>query len=245
MERPVAIARALAAGALALAVALAVSGASAASMRDRMEEIEEAEVLRQVVNRVASAYGGRAAMETVESHYARGRAVLRGEEGTFARYFKRGRRLRVDIRLRGRAEHLALRGAGGLRWTGEGRPAAPATEEAFFEWALLDMPLAIVEGRYRVSYEGRALAGGEEAQVLGLAQAGGPPARVFVHARRGVILRVESGGRAAVFGDYRKMGGVLYPMAMALYEGGRKAREMAVEELVVNPEINEEVFGPP
>lgn len=221
-----------------------------------MAEIAGAEALRPVINRMASAYGGRAALKSVNAHYARGSATVGGRRGSFRRYFQRGRGLRMDYSFQEGGEHLALCGGRAFRWAAEDTPEEAGRDgylEALFEYRLLDLPRGILEGDYRVEYLGRAGAGGKKAEVLVLEAAEGPTMKVHVHAGSGLILRAEccmdargtAAALAAEFSDYRKTGGVPFPMRTAYYRGGRKVREMVVENLIVNPGISGEVFCPP
>jgi hypothetical protein len=227
-----------------------------ASLRERMQEIIDEDVVKSIVQRVETAYGGREVLGMLNSVYARGRitAFVRGDEGTYVRYFARDRKLRVDIMYSGSWERRILNGDRGYRGM-SGPPVEVAGQQylaMLYQYKRLDLPYGLSRGKYRVSYEGRERLEGVEVEVLSLSDNEGPQMKAYIDLRQGLILKVtgyfkvgdEKTSLSSVYSDFRKVQGSTFPFKIVNYAGGRKVGETVMEEYRINPRMAEKLFAP-
>jgi hypothetical protein len=240
-----------------LLAALLVPAARAA-FRDKVMELGGERDLQSVVSKVAGAYGGRAALETVKALYAKGRIVSpgRGGEGDYACYFKREGRLRVDILYRRGSEHGILNGRRAYRWSGGGVPveaAGTARAAMLYDYRVFGLPWALLSGpsggACRITRQGSATVEGSEVEALGLACPEGPPMRAYVDGG-GLVIKAAgyptpgSGTLYTFFSDFRDAGGSTLPFRMVNMEGGRRVSEVVISRYRINPVMGEELFEP-
>jgi len=221
------------------------------------EQLQSQQV-KKIISGVVKAYGGDAALGKVRTVVVRGtiRGFVKGDQGSYQRYYERPRKLRVETVYDRSAETRVLNGERGWR----GSNGAPLTEvkgppflAMAYQYKYLDLPLGLLDHPYRISYGGKETLGGTEVDVLLLSDPEGPPMRVYIDSRTRIIRRVagefvmgEMGGAelAVEFSDYRPVDGVLFPFKMVNYAGGTTIAETVVSEVGVNPKLDEELFKP-
>ena len=213
---------------------------------------QEDERVRRIIEKVVKAYGGSKALKNVRSIYAKGRiaAFAFGEEGTYVRYFERGRRLRVDIDYPNSSEHRILNGTkgyeGGSEVTGDRYLAM------VYQYKQLHLPYGLLHSDYRVTYEGKEQVDGKETEVLGLIDKEGPPMKIYIDTKTFYIVKVSGdfsmgGGSmelSAVFSEFRKVGGTYLPYRITNFAGGQRIAETHIREYKVNTPMAESLFGP-
>jgi zinc protease len=217
-----------------------------------------AETTNSLIQEVINAYGGKTAVAHVKSVYARGktRAIISGDEGTYIRYFKRERKLRVDIDYRRSSELRILNGNKGYESI-DAAPLSPVTGDRYFAivylFRQLDLPFGLLENAYPITYEGKADVNGIEAEVLSVKASGGPPMKVYIDGKTFRIIKVSGFFSlvgttlvlSAEFADFRKVDGTIFPFKITNFADDQMIAETVMKEYTVNPGINDSLFTPP
>ncbi len=213
---------------------------------------QEDERVRRIIEKVVKSYGGSKALKNVRSIYAKGRiaAFAFGEEGTYVRYFERGRRLRVDIDYPNSAEHRILRGGKGYESGSE--VTGDRYLAMLYQYKQLDLPYGLLHSDYRITYEGKKQVDGKETEVLGLMDKEGPPMQIYIDPKTFYIVKVSGdfsmgGGTmalSAVFSEFRNVGGTYLPYRITNFAGGERIAETHIREYKVNTPMAESLFEP-
>ena len=216
----------------------------------------QSENVKVLINRIAAAYGGKETIETVRSVIARGKieAVVFDDKGTYVRYFKQGRKLRVNITYTRSKEERILDGNKGYESTDAGFSEVSGARylAMLYQYKQLDLPCGLLKGEYQLTYEGKADVNGVNTEVIGLRDAEGPPIRIYVDMKRFFIIKVSGlfsmGANtmelSAEFSDFRQVQGTMQPYRITNYAGGQKIAEITLHDYELNTNINESLFRP-
>ncbi len=219
-------------------------------------EARSAENVESLTADIIKAYGGRKDIENVRSVYMKGeiKALAFDDRGTYEYYFKRGGKLRVNIRYSRSTEERILNGNKGYESSGTGFSAVSDMQYLgiVYQYRQIDLPYALLKDTYRISYEGRTEVNGREAYVLGLSASEGPQLKIYVDTRSFFILRVSGffpmdGGSmtlSAAFSDFRKVQGIALPYKITNFAGKEEIAETVVEKYEINGAIADSVFQP-
>lgn len=224
--------------ALAAALALALAPASAAAAGPAGKKGSQ---LSQLVARTLAAYGGLDAVTAVEAIRWEGRVREGRLEGRFRRVLAPPARLRAEVRLLGgAAELLVLDGTRAWRDDAEVTGLA-ATRRAWLEAARLFVPAMLVRERAALVDRGAVRRGGKALHAVALPFEGGAELVAEIDPASGRVLftraRVGDGEVVVEHGDFRRVGGVLFPFTEKVVRGGAP-RVLTAEriELVRAPE---------
>ncbi len=213
--------------------------------------------VKSLIQNVIRTYGGSAAVENVKSVHAVGniKALALNDEGNYVRYFKKGGKLRVDIRYRRSSELRILNGGKGY----ESIDSAPITEVTgdrylamLYQYKQLDLPGGLLGSAYQIRYEGETNINGAEAEVLGLNDPEGPPMKVYIDQRTFHILKISGSFRvgnetmtlSAEYSDYRKVDGTILPFKIVNFADGQKIAETSIVDYRINSQMNDTLFSP-
>lgn len=211
-----------------------------------------------LVAQIVQAYGGSAAIEKVAAVNAEGtiKAPVRGDHGTYKRWFKRSRLLRVETTYqRSGAEVRILNGEEVWRSGGGSALRAisgPSAQAVIYQYKQLDLPYGLLKGSYNLRYAGKENVGGVATEAMEVWDAEGPAMRVNVDAVSHYLIRVsgriEFGGAAtelaAEFSDYRPVAGVPMPYRVRNFAGGMAVSETVIERYDVSPPDDPDRFLP-
>jgi hypothetical protein len=213
-------------------------------------------IVKTLTADIINAYGGKRAVGNVQSVYMKGkiRALAFDDKGTYVYYLKRGRRLRVNIRYSRSTEERILNGNRGYESTGAGfsRVSGDRYLGIVYQYKQIDLPYALLDDTYRITYEGEAEISDRKTLVLGLSSAEGPPMKIYVDATSFFIVRVSGlfsmgGGTVALsaeFSDFRKVQGIEVPYRITNFAGNQKIAETFVDKYEINPVIEDTLFRP-
>ncbi len=241
---------------LTIALLLAARPTAAAPPEPDSTDAASARDARELIERVIDAYGGRAALERVKAYRAEGRivAVRQGREGPTLRLFQRPDRLRVELRYPGEPEVRIVSGVRGWRGTGKEMEEAsgPMLEAMVLQAARAAVPWILMErvadarrGKPR-ELRGRPLAGIEIPLAAGLTlRVWVDPATRRVEVSQGVLdhhgMQTEF---ETVYGDFRKVNGVLFAFREENYASGAHTGYTALERVELNPKLRPNDFAP-
>lgn len=213
--------------------------------------------IKSITSGVIKAYGGEKVLNALSSLYVEGHiaAFAFGDQGTYRLYFKRPRRLLVDIRYTQSQEIRILNGDRGYYGTGS---VPPYKVQGFRYLAVLyqyksqEIPYGLLKGAYRVTYEGMEEVGGFQTAVLGLTDKEGPPMKIYVDTKTFLIRKISGlfyvGGTATAlsseFSDFRKVGGTVLPYKFTNFAGGEKIAETVVKKYRINAQMDNSLFNP-
>ncbi|NCS65871.1 MAG: hypothetical protein COS39_06195 [Hydrogenophilales bacterium CG03_land_8_20_14_0_80_62_28] len=211
-----------------------------------------------LVEKIVLAYGGAEAIEKVTAVNAEGeiKAPVRGDHGTYKRWFKRPRLLRVETAYQRGAETRILNGD--QVWRSGGGSAlksisGPGAMAVIYQYKQLDLPYGLLKGVYNLRYAGKETLDGVATDALEVSDAEGPAMRVNVDVVSHYIVRIsgriEFGGAAtelaAMFSDYRPMAGTVMPFRIHNFAGGMAVSETVIQHYSVNPAGDPALFDPP
>jgi hypothetical protein len=237
---------------LLVAVFMAATAALAAG-----QEKQPATPERLIVDEVLKAYGGEQALGRIKTVFAKGavKAFMLGDEGMSTRYFQRPRKLRAELAYKNSAETRILNGSRGWR-SSNGKPLAEVIGPPFlgmvYQYKYLDLPFGFLDNGFTISLLPREKLHDMDVDVLLLADAEGPPMRVYLDVKTRLIARVAgvfsfgSVGTELIadFSDYRVVEGVRFPFRITNYSGENKIAETVVNELRLNQEMRDTLFQP-
>ena len=209
-----------------------------------------------LINDVIAAYGGKAALARITSVYTVGaiEAFMRGDRGVSTRYFKRPRKLRVELVYLKSSETRILNGFRG--WRGSSEPPrevhGPSYLAMAYQYKYLDLPFGFLEKGYKTSYLGRDALHATPVDILQLEDNEGTLMRVYVDVGTHLIVRVvgffgngAAGAElAAEFSDFRDVEGVKLPFRVTNYSGINKIAETVTSEIRINTEMPDTLFQP-
>jgi hypothetical protein len=197
-----------------------------------------------LVERVVTAYGGRAALVRANAVRQRGRvrAVAQGsKEGALTRLFARPDSLRVEIAYPGEPAEVRIHHAGrGVR-DGRDVTGAPPHRAMVLQAARLALPLWLAEDPGRARAAGRVERGGQPLDTLALDLPGGISLVAEVDAGGRVVRTVGAmeGPQGARFEfvnayyDFRVAGGLLFAFREENFAGGRLTGETRLDGVEV------------
>lgn len=211
----------------------------------------------KVISEVIKAYGGEKAIKNINTIYAKGKikALLRGLEGKYIRYFKRQRKLRVETLYSLTSEVRILNGSIGWRGnTGEPPPRVTGVRylAMAYQYKQLDLPYGLLKGNYRVVRAGRGILNDKSSHVLDLLDDEGPMLRVYIDPDTYYIVKViaalkkgkSTAPLSAEFSDFRIVDGVPLPHKISNYAVGHKVGETVIEEYSINAPMDDRLFRP-
>jgi hypothetical protein len=221
------------------------------------DESAQAPDVKNLISKVIEAYGGKETIGSLKSVYAKGKihAFMRGGKGTYVRYFKRGRKLRVETLFSNLSEVRVLNGSRGWRGSDKG-PLPEADGHRYlamvFQYKRLDLPYGLMTGAYEIKSTGSDLLRGKQVKVLELTDSEGPPLKIFIDP--GSFYIIKAGGYfkiadsivelSAEFSDFRIINGMPFPFKISNYAGGHKVGETVIEEYSVNSVMDDSLFKP-
>ncbi len=210
-----------------------------------------------VISEVIKAYGGEKVIISTTGIYAKGKtkALVRGLEGTYTRYFKRYRKLRVETAYGLSSEVRILNGS--IGWRGNiGEPPDQVTGVRYlamvYQYKQLDLPYGLLKKSYRVIRAGKGYLNNKLSHVIDLVDDEGPPLRVYIDPDTYYIVKViaaikkgnSTAPLSAEFSDFRIVDGVVLPYRILNYAVGHKVGETVIEEYSVNPPMDDKLFRP-
>lgn len=211
----------------------------------------------KVISDVIKAYGGEKAIKSISTIYAKGKinALMRGLEGTYTRYFKRHRKLRVETLYSLTSEVRILNGS--IGWRGNiNEPPVQVTGARYlamaYQYKQLDLPYGLLKKNYRVIRAGKGSLNNKLSHVLDLLDDEGPPLRVYIDPDTFYIVKViasikkgnATAALSAEFSDFRIIEGVPLPHRILNYAVGHKVGETVIEEYSINPPMDDKLFRP-
>ncbi len=211
-----------------------------------------------LVEKIVAAYGGAAAIEKVAAVNAEGtiKAPVRGDQGTYKRWFKRSRLLRVETAYQRSGTEVRILNGEEVWRSGGGSAlkaiSGPSAQAVIYQYKQLDLPYGLLKGSYNLRHVGKENVAGVATEALEVWDAEGPAMRVNVDAVSHYLVRVsgriEFGGAAtelaAVFSDYRPVAGVPMPYRVHNFAGGMAVSETVIERYDVSPADDPDRFLP-
>jgi hypothetical protein len=209
-----------------------------------------------IVAKIIDAYGGKENLSIVGSISAEGRIqkAFPNDAGTYSRYFKKEKKLFVDIRYQQSSERRILNGRKGYRGTSEKveEVKGPPYYAMVYQYNQIDLPFGFLDGAFKVTGMRREKLNGVDADVLQLKDRDGYEIEIYVSTENFMILKAIGYFRvgssittlSAEFSDYRKVDGILWPHKIINYARGAKLSETVISKYEINPAIDESVFSP-
>ena len=212
---------------------------------------------KDIISKVIRTYGGEKTINNINTVYARGKikALMRGDEGTYTRYFKRNKKLRVETLYSRSSETRILNGEKGWRGTNNEPPSLVTgiryTAMAY-QYKQLDLPYGLLKKAFVVNHAKKANYNNKSVYVLELLDSEGPPLRVYIDPDSFYIIKVEgllSIGTASVIlsvelSDFRIIHGMPFPHKITNLASGHKAGETVIEKYSINSPIDDSLFKP-
>jgi hypothetical protein len=208
-----------------------------------------------IVETMVSVYGGPEVLEGMNSVYAKGSitADMRKDSGTYERYFKRDRKLKVETKYGRSTEIRVLNGDTGLRGEREGalvKVAGSRYLSMLYQYKYLDLPYGLYKGLYDVMIVAKKRVDGVVVYVLHITDATGPPMLVHIGANDGLVHKVTGyftvnntrTSLSAEFSDFRKTGETVLPYRILNFGGDTKIGETLIEEYGINIEMPDSLF---
>ena len=215
----------------------------------------------QIVERHVAARGGREALAAVRSVRMQGHAEAGpGRQAIVRREIARPGRIRTEFEFQGTTGIFVWDGSAGWRVSpldGILEPQPLSEEQAALsaEQADIDGPLVDWKAKgHRVELVAASPLPGGEAHELAVTLKSGVVRHVWVDAVSGLVVKSSSTRKVrgheleieALFGDYRKDGGVAFAHSIEIGVRGRPQRlRIVVESVEVNPALDEARFRMP
>ncbi len=210
-----------------------------------------------LVDQVVQAYGGAAQIERVVAFNADGfiNASVRQKGGTYKRWFKRPRMLRVETAYPDRTETRVLNGQMAWRYSNDTPMQGvegPSRLAMVYQYKQLDLPYGLLKGRYNLRHMGTELVGNVATEVMALSDDEGPNIRVHVDRLSHYIVKVtgqiqfgpQTMVLAAEFSDFKLVDGTPLPFHIHNFAGGVPISETLISRYAVNPTLDPERFVP-
>jgi len=216
----------------------------------------EGRPVKAVISGIIGAYGGEKAVTAAKRVYAQGTitAFMRGDEGTYLRWFERGRRLRVETKYSRSSELRILNGSKG--WRGVDGEAGEVNGFQYlamiYQYKQVDILYGLMTGQYKVVPDGSVVDGVTSVDIYRLSDVEGPPMRIFVEPKSGLIVEIEGvfsvngheTSLSAQFSDFRKVDGLKLPFKVLNFGGGKPIGETTIHKYEINPVFKNTVFKP-
>lgn len=209
------------------------------------------------VSKIIEAYGGRKKIENIKTVYASGKinAFMRGDRGKYVLYFKRDRKLRLELSYSRSPEIRILNGGRG--WRGAGRETLMEVSNnrylaMVFQYKRLDLPHGLLTGSYTIEDAGSDVINDKKVRVFELGDSEGPRMKIYVDAERFYIVKVSgffmmgqlTTELSAEYSDFRVIDGTPFPYRIINYAGGHKVGETIMEKYSVNSGMDDSIFSP-
>jgi outer membrane lipoprotein-sorting protein len=220
-----------------------------------------AQTVDEIVARHVEARGNAAQWQAVRTIRMTGRAIAGpGREALVTREIKRPGRVRTEFTFQGITGVFAFDGKRGWQispLTGILTPTEMAPDDtlAAVGQADLDGPLAAARKQGSVlTLVGRETIAGRDAFRIRVTPKGGSALEQYLDAETFLIVRTDStrtvGGQAVLvettFGDYRSIGGLVFPHTIEMGARGRPTRvRVVVETIEINLSIEDSRFRAP
>jgi hypothetical protein len=213
--------------------------------------------LPSIINKLIEAYGGKKAIESMRSLYAKGEieAFMLNDHGSYEFYFKQGRKLRVETIYKGSSELRILNGDKGYR-SNDGLPFEEVHGSRYFamvyQYKHLDILRGLTNGIYQISYKGVSTVNGNDVDILKLNDKEGTVMDIYIDKHNLLILKVtgyfSEGNRkmnlSSEFSDFQKVSGLVLPFRITNYAQGLKIGQTVIYKYVLNPDIANSFFEP-
>lgn len=209
-----------------------------------------------ITDKIIEAYGGRERLSKVVSIAAEGRitALMRGDEGTYKRIFRRDGKLLVNITYSRSTEKRILNGAKGFRGaSGQVEEVSgPRYLAMVYQYNELNLPYGFLDNTFAVIELRRETLHNADVIILRCTDHAGNAMEVFVSADNYRIVKsvgafaigAQSTTLSAEFSDFRIVDGVLLPFRIVNYAGGSKISETMITRYFINPAIDDSLFAP-
>lgn len=217
--------------------------------------------VRSVVETVINAHGGREAVASMKSLYAKGfiSASMRKDSGVYERWYRRPGDLFVLISYS--REHEVRLVTGGRGFRGDSpetlkEVSGPRLDAMLYQANAIDIVHMLMTEIANVRYEGIRSENGREGILLSFGhEFQGPSMQVLVDARSGLIIRTVGffsvGGTnawlAADYSDYRPVGPqkLMLPWRIANQSTGMHIGDTVIESFEINQSMPDERFALP
>lgn len=219
------------------------------------------ETVDGVIARHVAARGGAKKMQAIQSLRMTGRATTGpGKVALVSRQVKRPGRLRMECAFQGMTGVYVWDGVRGFEvapFNGSMDLGAlsPENEQLAELQADIDGPLVDWKAKgHKVELAGRETVGGREALKLVVTLKSGAVLNLYLDAASYRLVRTESTRtfrghdveEETLFGDYKKVGGVLFPHSIESGARGRPARlRVVVDKIELNPVLDDARFRIP
>ena len=221
------------------------------------EVTDDGQRVTSIVNKVLDAYGGKETIENIRSLHAKGEteAFMLRDHGTYELYFKRGRKLCVEIKYERSSELRLLNGDRGYR-SNNGLPFEEVYGPRYFamvyHYKHLDILHDLIQGTYRIRYEGKSSVNGNNVEVFNLNDKEGTVMDIYIGETNSLILKVtgyfSAGNKkmdlSSEFSDFKKVGGFVFPFRITNYAEGLKIAQTVINKYFLNPDIANSFFEP-
>ena len=213
---------------------------------------------RALIEKIIAAYGGKDSIEHITGVYAFGdiEAIMRRDSGSYALFFKRQKKLRVETKYQRSYETRILNGDRGYRGT-DGAPPALVKDHRLlamvYQYKHFELVYGLLHNSYAVSRKGKEELNGKLSDVMHLSDNEGPPMDVYVDADTFFIVKVVgyftvTDGRTTTlsseFFDFRTVGDTVFPFKVTNYAGGQKIAETRFKIYEINPAMPDSLFEP-
>ncbi|MCC6650250.1 MAG: hypothetical protein IT348_03780 [Candidatus Eisenbacteria bacterium] len=214
--------------------------------------------IAELIERVTDAYGGRAALDSVQSYRAEGLllSVMRHSESPTIRVFARPDRFKVFIDYEGGAEARIVDGRQG--WRNEpGGPLAPATGPMYsamvLQAARIGVPWILYERADEATWTDSLTQDGVRCPGIEIPLSVNLWLRAWVSPVTGLVVRSQGlmshGGMSThfetVYSDHRKVGRVKFAFREENFASGQQTGVTSVRYLVPNVRLRPDEFSPP
>lgn len=210
-----------------------------------------------LVDKVVQAYGGAAQIERVVAFNADGfiNASLRQKGGSYKRWFKRPRMLRVETAYPDSTETRVLNGELAWRYSNNTPMQGvegPSRLAMVYQYKQLDLPYGLLKGRYNLRHLGTELVGNMPTEVMALWDDEGPNIRVHIDSLSHYIVKVtgqiQFGPQTMVLGvefsNFKLVDGTPLPFHIRNFVGGMPISETLISRYAINPTLDLELFVP-
>jgi len=210
-----------------------------------------------LVDQVVQAYGGAAQIERVVAFNADGfiNASVRQKGGTYKRWFKRPRMLRVETAYPGSTETRVLNGELAWRYSDSSPMTGvqgPSRLAMVYQYKQLDLPYGLLKGQYNLRHGGTELVGDLSTEVMDVWDDEGPRIRVNVDTQSHYIVKVaghinfgpQTMVLAVEFSDFKRVDGTPMPFHIRNFAAGMPISESLISRYAINPALDSELFVP-
>ncbi|MGO9379100.1 MAG: hypothetical protein ACLPN1_02745 [Dissulfurispiraceae bacterium] len=214
--------------------------------------------VQTLVAKIVAAYGGEKVIKETTSVYAIGdiEALMRQDRGSYELFFKRPRKLKVDIKYQRSSETRVLDGNTGYRGANDGPLAeinGPSLLAIVYQYKHIDLPYGLLSGAYSITSEGKKDINGTIVEIIHLSDTEGPPMDVCVDVETFHIVKVTGyfvapDGRtmalSSEFSDFRTVGNTVFPFKVINYAAGQRIAETIMKSYKINLPTPDHLFEP-